>query len=54
MGARTKLNSAYAMGSLLVAVGLAAMTGSWWAFAAVAGIGLAFNVINGEIRSRNQ
>lgn len=52
MGARTKLNQAYVIGTLLTAATLGGLAGSWLVFAAVTGIGLAMNYISGDIRAR--
>jgi hypothetical protein len=50
MGARDKLNTAYALGSLLTAALVGWAIGSWFAFFITAALLLSVNVYNGDIR----
>ena len=51
MGARHKLNLAYFNGALLCAVAAGLVTESWWCFAIVLLVCLAWSYRSGEIRS---
>ena len=50
MGARTKLNSAYLNGCLLIAAALGLVSGSWPVFAVAAALGVAAAMAEGTIR----
>ena len=50
MGAREKLNSAYVIGSLILAAVAGSIGGSWLVFFIAAGILLALNLHAGDIR----
>jgi hypothetical protein len=51
MGARTKLNSAYVTGSLLVAAFVGAIAGSWTVFFISAAVLIAVSIGAGDIRT---
>ena len=50
MGARTKLNSVYVLGSLAVAAIIGAVAGSWIVFAIVSAVLIGCSVSDGGIR----
>jgi hypothetical protein len=50
MGARRKLNSAFFNGSLLIAVFIGILAGSWLVFGVALVVMLAINLHSGEIR----
>jgi hypothetical protein len=50
MGAREKLNQAYASGSLMIAAVVGFLAQSWWAFVIAATILLLLNMSAGDIR----
>ena len=54
MGARDKLNEAFATGSLLMAAFLGCVTGSWGVFIVAAAILLFLNLLGGDIRPGNR
>ena len=54
MGARDKLNEAFATGSLLMAAFLGCVTGSWGVFIVAAVILLSLNLLGGDIRPGNR
>lgn len=50
MGARNKLNQAYATGSLIFGTVAGVVTQSWTIFMVVSAVGLAMNFFGGDIR----
>ena len=54
MGARNKLNQAYANGSLIFGAIAGVLTHSWTIFLVVSALGLAMNLMGGEIRPQNK
>ena len=54
MGARQKLNQAFATGSLITAAVVGFLAQSWWVFMVTAAILLVVNLNAGDIRPRRR